>query len=72
PDPLRRLLREFRGPLALSLLLVAVQTCAGLLPPLLIRHGIDVGIRRHVLSALWWAALAGTATVVIRWVVQWG
>ncbi len=23
-------------------------------------------------SALWWAALAGTATVVIRWVAQWG
>ncbi|OSC42139.1 ABC transporter ATP-binding protein [Mycobacterium decipiens] len=72
PDLLRRLLRDFRGPLVLSLLLVAVETFAGLLPPLLIRHGIDVGIRRQLLSALWWAALAGTGTVVVRLVAQWG
>ncbi|WP_204079042.1 ABC transporter ATP-binding protein [Mycobacterium riyadhense] len=69
---LRRLLRDFRGPLALSLLLVAVESCAGLLPPLLIRHGIDVGVHQHLLSALWCAALVGTGAVVVRFVAQWG
>ncbi|GJO34941.1 multidrug efflux ATP-binding/permease protein [Mycobacterium marinum] len=72
PDLLRRLLHDFRGPLIVSLLLVALETGAGLLPPLLIRHGIDVGIRQHVLTALWWAALAGAAIVAIRLVAQWG
>ncbi|SON59438.1 Multidrug efflux ATP-binding/permease protein [Mycobacterium simulans] len=67
-----RLLRDFRGPLALSLLLVGVESCAGLLPPLLIRHGIDVGVRQHLLSVLWCAALVGTGAVVVRFVAQWG
>ncbi|BBX98723.1 multidrug transporter [Mycobacterium lacus] len=69
---LRRPLRDFRGPLALSLLLVGVESCAGLLPPLLIRHGIDMGVRRHLLSALWCAAVGGTGAVVVRFLAQWG
>ncbi|MBO0883814.1 MAG: ATP-binding cassette domain-containing protein, partial [Mycobacterium sp.] len=72
PDVLRRVLRDFRGPLALSLLLVGVESGTGLLPPLLIRHGIDIGIRQHVPSALWCVALAGTGVVIVRFVAQWG
>ncbi|WP_202233805.1 ABC transporter ATP-binding protein [Actinacidiphila reveromycinica] len=66
------MLRGFRSPLVLSLLLVAVDAVAGLLLPVLIRHGIDAGVRRHALHAVWVASLLGLALVLLQWVVEWG
>ncbi|MEU4093048.1 ABC transporter ATP-binding protein [Streptomyces sp. NPDC026673] len=69
---LRSLLRGFRGPLLFSLLLVAVDALAGLLLPVLIRHGIDSGVREAALGAVWVASLLGLAVVAAQWAAQWG
>ncbi|WP_410170001.1 ABC transporter ATP-binding protein [Actinacidiphila bryophytorum] len=69
---LRSLLRGFRTPLLLSLLLVAVDALAGLLLPVLIRHGIDAGVRRQALGAVWVASLLGLGLVLAQWAAEWG
>jgi ATP-binding cassette subfamily B protein len=69
---LKSLLRGFRGPLVVSLLLVAVDAFAGLLLPILIRHGIDAGVRRHALGAVWVASLLGLGLVFAQWFAEWG
>ncbi|MFJ7153150.1 ABC transporter ATP-binding protein [Streptomyces sp. NPDC100445] len=69
---LRRLLRGFRLPLLASLLLVAVDAGAGLLLPVLIRHGIDSGVTKAALGAVWSAALLGLLTVLVQWFAQTG
>ncbi|MEW2509142.1 ABC transporter ATP-binding protein [Streptomyces sp. NPDC046870] len=69
---LRRLLRGFRLPLIASLLLVAVDAGAGLLLPVLIRHGIDSGVTKMAIGAVWSAALLGLLTVLVQWAAQTG
>jgi ATP-binding cassette subfamily B protein len=69
---LRGLLRGFRMPLLLSLMLLAVDAIAGLLLPMLIRHGIDSGVRQAALGAVWAASLAGVGIVAAQWAAQWG
>jgi ATP-binding cassette subfamily B protein len=69
---LRSLLRGFRTPLLLSLLLVAADALAGLLLPVLIRHGIDAGVRRQALGAVWAASLLGLGLVLAQWAAEWG
>ncbi|MFI0896781.1 ABC transporter ATP-binding protein [Streptomyces sp. NPDC020983] len=69
---LRALLRGFRSPLLVSLLLVAVDALAGLLLPVLIRHGIDAGVRRQALGAVWAASLLGLGLVLAQWAAEWG
>ncbi|GAB2805876.1 ABC transporter ATP-binding protein [Streptomyces chlorus] len=69
---LRRLLRGFRRPLLLSLALVAVDAGAGLMLPVLIRHGIDAGVTRAVLGAVWASALLALLAVVVQWAAQTG
>ncbi|MFE7806325.1 ABC transporter ATP-binding protein [Streptomyces sp. NPDC057430] len=67
---LRRLLRGFRTPLLISLGLVAVDAGMGLLLPILIRHGIDDGVNKLALGAVWAASALGLLTVVVQWVAQ--
>ncbi|MFD6325014.1 ABC transporter ATP-binding protein [Streptomyces sp. NPDC058442] len=69
---LRRLLRGFGLPLLISLGLVAVDAGMGLLLPVLIRHGIDDGVTRAALGAVWAAALLGLLAVVVQWAAQIG
>ncbi|MFC9928776.1 ABC transporter ATP-binding protein [Streptomyces sp. NPDC127190] len=69
---LRRLLHGFGLPLLVSLLLVAADAGAGLLLPVLIRHGIDQGVSKLALGAVWTAALLGLGTVVVQWAAQVG
>lgn len=67
---LRRLLRGFWAPLAVSLGLVAVDAGSGLLLPILIRHGIDQGVEKAALGAVWAAAALALAVVVGQWAAQ--
>ncbi|GHD71026.1 ABC transporter ATP-binding protein [Streptomyces goshikiensis] len=67
---LRRLLRGFWAPLAISLALVALDAGSGLLLPILIRHGIDKGVEDAVLSAVWAAAGLALVVVVAQWAAQ--
>ncbi|WP_405555590.1 ABC transporter ATP-binding protein [Streptomyces sp. NBC_01171] len=69
---LRRLLHGFGRPLLVSLLLVAVDAGSGLLLPVLIRHGIDEGVTRTALGAVWAASLLGLLTVLVQWTAQYG
>ncbi|MFF9405771.1 ABC transporter ATP-binding protein [Streptomyces anandii] len=69
---LRRLLHGFGLPLLISLALVAVDAGAGLLLPVLIRHGIDQGVSRTALGAVWTASLLGLFVVLAQWAAQTG
>jgi ATP-binding cassette subfamily B protein len=69
---LRRLLRGFGAPLAVSLLLVAVDAGTGLLLPVLIRNGIDDGVQRAALGGVWAASLIALAVVLAQWAAQVG
>ncbi|CAM5398435.1 ABC transporter ATP-binding protein [Streptomyces viridochromogenes] len=69
---LRRLLRGFGRPLLISLALVAVDAGMGLLLPILIRHGIDSGVGRAALGAVWAASLLGLLAVTVQWAAQIG
>ncbi|MFB7465899.1 ABC transporter ATP-binding protein [Streptomyces sp. NPDC056224] len=67
---LRRLLRGFWAPLAISLGLVAVDAGSGLLLPILIRHGIDQGVEKAALGAVWAAAVLALGVVLAQWAAQ--
>ncbi len=69
---LRRLLRGFGRPLLLALLLVAVDAVAGLLLPVLIRHGIDDGVQRAAVNGVWAASAAALLVVLAQWAAQIG
>ncbi|MEU2622924.1 ABC transporter ATP-binding protein [Streptomyces sp. NPDC007157] len=69
---LRHLLRGFGSPLLVSLALVAVDAGMGLLLPVLIRHGIDQGVTKMALGAVWAAALLGLFAVLVQWAAQVG
>ncbi|MES4906338.1 MULTISPECIES: ABC transporter ATP-binding protein [unclassified Streptomyces] len=69
---LRQLLRGFGAPLAVSLALVAVDALAGLLLPVLIRHGIDQGVQRMALGAVWAASALALVIVLAQWAAQIG
>lgn len=69
---LRQLLRGFGAPLLVALLLVAVDAVAGLLLPVLIRHGIDEGVQRTALGAVWAASALALLVVLGQWAAQVG
>ncbi|MFJ9536337.1 ABC transporter ATP-binding protein [Streptomyces sp. NPDC101225] len=69
---LRRLLRGFGLPLLVSLGLVALDAGTGLALPVLIRHGIDQGVTRMALGAVWSASLLGLLAVLVQWAAQRG
>ncbi|MER7773115.1 ABC transporter transmembrane domain-containing protein [Kitasatospora sp. NPDC096140] len=71
PDfSLSRLLRPFRTPLLIALLLVALDAAAGLVLPVLIRHGIDEGVRKSLMSGVAVASLTALVVVLLDWLVQ--
>ncbi|MER0245317.1 ABC transporter ATP-binding protein, partial [Streptomyces sp. HSW2009] len=69
---LRQLLRGFGKPLAISLLLVSLDALAGLLLPVLIRHGIDQGVQQMALGAVWAASGLALLVVLGQWAAQIG
>ncbi|MET8182925.1 ABC transporter ATP-binding protein, partial [Streptomyces sp. NPDC005336] len=69
---LRQLLRGFGAPLVVALVLVSIDAIAGLLLPVLIRHGIDQGVQRLALGAVWSAAGLALCVVGVQWVAQIG
>ncbi|MCX4762316.1 ABC transporter ATP-binding protein/permease [Streptomyces sp. NBC_01275] len=69
---LRRLLRGFGLPLLASLGLVAVDAGMSLLLPVMIRHGIDQGVTKAALGAVWAASLLALLAVIVQWAAQRG
>ncbi|MEV4937150.1 ABC transporter ATP-binding protein [Streptomyces zaomyceticus] len=66
---LGRLLRPFRTPLLLGLLLVALDALAQIAVPVLVRHGVDGGVARGAGSALLTAAAGAALVVAANWAV---
>ncbi|MGH9281421.1 MAG: ABC transporter ATP-binding protein, partial [Acidimicrobiales bacterium] len=64
---LRRLARPYRGPLALGLLLVVLDTLASLAGPALVRSGIDRGVVAGSQRALWVASAAFLGVALANW-----
>ncbi|WP_345000243.1 ABC transporter ATP-binding protein, partial [Tsukamurella soli] len=62
------LLRWFRRPLALGLLLVVIDAAAGLVGPYLMKHGIDAGVVQGSEAALWIAAGLFLVVVLVDFV----
>ncbi|MGY9070731.1 ABC transporter ATP-binding protein [Streptomyces sp. CAS3] len=69
---LHRLLHGFGLPLLVSLALVAVDAGASLVLPVLIRHGIDAGVTKLAIGAVWSASLLALLVVLVQWVAQIG
>ncbi len=63
------LIRPFRWPLAAALLLVALDTLAGLAIPALVRRGVDGGIATGSLRVLLGVSAVALAVVAADWVV---
>jgi ATP-binding cassette subfamily B protein len=73
PDPtfrFGRFIRPWRRQLALGLGLVVADGLASLAGPLLIRHGIDAGVRPRVAGAIWAASLVYLGVVTVDFVVM--
>jgi len=66
------LLAKFRVPFIAGLVLVAVDALCGLVIPVLIRNGIDDGVNRQMMSAVWVASALALLVVLIDWVIQIG
>lgn len=69
---LRRLLRGFGAALGIALLFAALDAGFGLVLPVLIRHGIDQGVEKGALAAVWTAAGLALAVVLAQWAAQYG
>ena len=69
---LRSLLRPLVRPLALGFGLVILDAIAGLVLPLLVRHGVDDGVGKGQSGPLWAAAGVGLIVVAADWWVSIG
>jgi len=67
---LRRTLGPVRGLLALSLILIALDACAGLALPFLIKHGLDSGVSKGVIGIVWAASALSLLIVLADYLVQ--
>jgi len=67
---LGRTLRPVRGLLVASLILIALDALAGLALPVLIKHGIDSGVSKGVISVVWIASGISLAIVLADYLLQ--
>ncbi|APS18386.1 ABC transporter [Streptomyces sp. Tue 6075] len=63
------LLRPFRLPLALGLVLVALDAAAQIAVPVLVRHGVDHGVARQAGGVLLAAAACAGLVVAANWLI---
>lgn len=64
------LLRRFRGALLAVAAFVVIDGLTTLVGPLLIRHGLDVGVAERRGSVLWWMVAAFLAVQLASWANQ--
>ncbi|SCK55167.1 ATP-binding cassette, subfamily B [Streptomyces sp. WMMB 714] len=67
---LRRLLHGFGAALLVALLFAALDAAFGLALPVLIRNGIDDGVEKAALGAVWTASALALLVVVCQWGAQ--
>ena len=66
----RRLLRRFRGALAVVAVFVVIDALTTLVGPLIIRHGLDAGVGEGDKRLLWEMVLAFLIVQIVSWVNQ--
>jgi ATP-binding cassette subfamily B protein len=73
PEPfrLRRFIRPWRRLFVIGLLLVASDAFLTALGPVLIRHGIDAGVRAGDRDVLWTTSAAFFVVTAVDWLVTW-
>ena len=64
------LLYKFRLPFSIGLGLVTADALCGLALPVLIRDGIDDGVNRGLLTAVWVASALALVVVLLDWAIQ--
>ena len=67
---LARTLRPVRALLLISLALIALDAVAQLMLPVLIKHGVDSGVSKGVISVVWVASGISLAIVLVDYLVQ--
>ncbi len=67
---LSRTLRPVRALLIMSLILIGLDSLAALALPILIRHGVDSGVSKGVISVVWFASAVSLAIVLADYAVQ--
>lgn len=67
---LSRTLRPVRALLLVSVFLIALDAMAGLALPVLIKHGVDSGVSKGVISVVWVASAISLVIVLADYVVQ--
>jgi ATP-binding cassette, subfamily B, bacterial len=67
---LRRLMRGFGVALLVALLFAAFDAAFGLALPVLIRNGIDDGVQKSALGAVWTASVLALFVVIAQWAAQ--
>ena len=67
---LARTLRPVRALLILSLVLIGLDALANLALPILIKHGVDAGVSKQVISVVWVSAAVSLVIVLADYVVQ--
>lgn len=67
---LSRTLRPVRALLLLSLVLIGLDALAGLALPVLIKHGVDSGVSKGVISVVWVASAISLVIVLADYLVQ--
>ncbi|ONH30386.1 ABC transporter ATP-binding protein [Pseudofrankia asymbiotica] len=73
PEPrfsLPGLLRRFRRPLSVGLLLVVIDAAVGLAGPTLVKTGIDRGVTDGTTAVVWVASLVFLALTLVDWLNQ--
>ncbi|MEV0370830.1 ABC transporter ATP-binding protein [Streptomyces sp. NPDC050636] len=68
---LRDLLRGFRLPITLGLLMVAADAVGGLTQPYAVRQGIEASVSASP-TALWISCTGALLIILLRWAAQWG
>lgn len=64
------LLRNYKTPALIVLALALTEGACALTLPLLVRHGLDAGVRHGLPSVLWTATTLGVAIVATQWIAQ--
>jgi ATP-binding cassette subfamily B protein len=68
---LRRFVRPFRTALGIGLAFVFLDALCGLSGPLLVRYGIDHGVRDFDDRVLWIIVAVFAGVVAVQWIAQW-
>ncbi|MBU6374464.1 MAG: ABC transporter ATP-binding protein/permease [Bdellovibrionales bacterium] len=69
---LRQLMWEYRRPIAIGLLTLVIVDILEVIPPILLKHAVDVVVERKPLEEIWWMAAAYFFITLIQGFCRYG